>query len=153
MNNNSSINNISETKINKEFKNNLKTHLKNSECVILSIVVISKGIINTENTSQENIILLNISHTDSYLQNLKTKFESLYNQLEALYVFPIQIWKNNLDNTKLSTGNIYRHIYNDMEQLVLVDKLKINIMIDNVKQNVPKNNYIMSNKVIEYFEE
>lgn len=130
--------------------------LMNSESIMLSIVIISKGLINNCNTnfnshplnfeSKENIAILNITHTDSYTQDLKNRIESMYELLGAKHIFPLGIWKNNLEKTKLSTGNINRHIYNDIDQ---IHNLRVNIMIDSIKQNIPKCNYVMEYKIIE----
>jgi len=142
--------------INKSNTNELVQTLMNSESIMLSIVIISKGFISNNGInnnshlsnleSKENIAILNITHTDSYIQNLKNRIETMYELLGAKYIFPLGIWKNNLEKTKQSTGNINRHIYNDINQ---IRNLRINIMIDNIKQNIPKYNYIMSYQIIE----
>jgi hypothetical protein len=143
-------------------KNNLKTCLEESESIILSIIIISKGLVNSNNNpnnnellsdikSQDNLILLNITHTDSYLQNLSSRFDSLYNQLGAKYIFPLEIWQNNMTLTNLSIGNINRYIYNEFINSEQMSKLKVNIMIDNLKQNIPKYNYILAPDVIDFF--
>lgn len=136
--------------------NDLVQNLINSESIMLSIVIISKGLINNNDInfnshpsnleSKENIAILNITHTDSYTQDLKNRIESMYELLGAKHIFPLGIWKNNLEKTKQSTGNIIRHIYNDINQ---IRNLKVNIMIDNIKQNIPKYNYVMEYKIIE----
>lgn len=136
--------------------NDLVQTLMNSESIMLSIVIISKGLINNNGInynshpskleSKENIAILNITHTDSYIQDLKNRIESMYELLGAKHIFPLGIWKNNLEKTKQSTGNINRHIYNDINQ---IRNLRVNIMIDNIKQNIPKYNYVMSYQIIE----
>lgn len=136
--------------------NDLVQTLLKSESIMLSIVIISKGLINSNEInfnshpsnleSKENIAILNITHTDSYTQDLKNRIESMYELLGAKYIFPIGIWKNNIENTKQSTGNINRHIYNHINQ---IRNLRVNIMIDNIKQNIPKYNYVISYKIIE----
>lgn len=137
--------------------------LKKSELIILSIVIVSRGLINNNDetvsfdesnkvVSCDNIILLNISHTDSYLQNLTNKYDSLYNQLGAKFIFPIEIWKNDIKKTLNSTGNINRRIYN-LINLYKMKKFKLNVMIDNIKQNIPKHNYIVSSDLVNYFSE
>lgn len=118
-------------------RNNLIKCIKETESIILSIIVVSKGLVNTgsinvnnnpdcdKNTicnknikSQDNLILLNITHTDSYLQDLNSRFSSLYNQLGAKFIFPIEIWQNNIENTLESTGNINRYIYNQFKNQI-----------------------------------
>ena len=140
---------------NKFNTNDLVQTLMNSESIMLSIVIISKGLINYNNDSnsqpsnlesKENIAILNITHTDSYTQDLKNRIESMYELLGAKYIFPLNIWKNSIENTKQSTGNINRHIYNDINQIC---NLRVNIMIDNIKQNIPKYNYVMEYQIIE----
>ena len=132
--------------------------LMSSESIMLSIVIISKGLIskslsqssNLESKknleSKENIAILNITHTDSYTQYLKNRIESLYELMGSKLIFPLGIWKNNLKKTKQSTGNINRQIYNDIDQ---IRNLRVNVMIDNIKQNIPKYNYVMEHKIIE----
>lgn len=165
---------MNDLRIIKTNKEKLVECMKECESVILSIVVISKGIVNSSTNinepidlePDENIVILNISHTDSYSQNLKIRFNSLYSQLNTKYIFPLQIWKNNIGRTKLSTGNINRYIYNELNKTQIqtsqtkqvdentfdeIEKLKVNIMIDSVKQNIPKYNYILSPQVIELF--
>jgi hypothetical protein len=141
-------------------KENLKACLEESESIILSIIVISKGLVNLcDNDNQsnydirshDNLILLNITHTDSYLQNLSTRLDSLYNQLGVKYIFPLEIWQNNITQTKLSIGNINRYIYNRFINSEKMSKLRVNIMIDNLKQNIPKYNYILAPDVIDFF--
>lgn len=160
-----------------KIKNNIKTQrvklskcMRECESIILSIVVISNGIVNLPTDfneminiePKENIVILNISHTDSYSQDLELRFNSLYSQLNTKYIFPLQIWKNNIEKTKLSTGNINRYIYNKLNQTKQteyieenmfneIEKLKVNIMIDGLKQNIPKYNYILSPQVIKLF--
>lgn len=149
------------------YTKDLIKNLAESESIILSIVIISKGIVNGNNIfpsnsaiisssgsgtlSYNNIILLNITYTDSYLQNLSNRFKSLYNQLNAEHIFPISIWKNDIKKTNKSTGNINRKIYNYFDNNDKIENYRINILIDNIKQNIPKQNYIMSPKVIEFF--
>lgn len=151
-------------------RNNLIKCIKETESIILSIIVVSKGLVNTgsinvnnnpdcdKNTicnknikSQDNLILLNITHTDSYLQDLNSRFSSLYNQLGAKFIFPIEIWQNNIENTLESTGNINRYIYNQFKKSNIMKKFSVNIMIDNIKQNIPKYNYVVSPDVINFF--
>lgn len=147
-------------------RNNLIKCIKESESIILSIIVVSKGLVNTclsnvnldnDNNcdknvqSQDNLILLNITHTDSYLQDLSSRFSSLYSQLGAKFIFPIEIWQNNIEHTLESTGNINRYIYNQFNKSSVMKKFRVNIMIDNVKQNIPKYNYVVSPDVINFF--
>jgi len=140
-------------------KNNLETCLTKSESIILSLIVISKGLVNNYNqnelssdlSSQDNIVLLNITHTDSYLQNLSLRLDSLYNQLGAKYIFPLEIWQNNLSDTNLSIGNINRYIYNKFINCEKMSKYKVNVMINNLKQNIPKYNYVLAPDVIDFF--
>lgn len=134
---------------NKQDVDDLIQILMNSESIMLSIVIISKGLINSHHSnleSKENIAILNITHTDSYTQDLKNRIENMYELLGARYIFPLCIWKNNLEITKQSTGNINRHIYNDIDQM---RDFKVNIMIDTIKQNIPKHNYVIQYKIIE----
>lgn len=144
-------------------KNNLIKCIKYSESIILSIIVISKGLVNmslnsnTDNNwdnkiqSQDNLILLNITHIDSYLQDLSSRFNSMYSQLGAKYIFPLEIWQNNIEKTLESTGNINRYIYNQFNKSNEMKKIRVNIMIDNIKQNIPKYNYVLSPEVINFF--
>ena len=146
-------------------KNYLIECLKKSQSIILSIVVISKGLINLNHIDVDNeqlcvlndiqtkddIILLNITHTDSYLQSTKSKINSLYNQLGAKYIFPLEIWQNNIKNTEISIGNINRYIYNKINKSNKMKQFKVQIMIDNIKQNIPKHNYVLSYDVIDFF--
>ena len=147
-------------------RNNLIKCIKESESIILSIIVVSKGLVNTSSSnvnsdtdnnsdknvqSQDNLILLNITHTDSYLQDLSSRFSSLYSQLGAKFIFPIEIWQNNIEHTLESTGNINRYIYNQFNKSSVMKKFRVNIMIDNVKQNIPKYNYVVSPDVINFF--
>lgn len=143
----------------KNTENDFIQSLTESESIMLSIVIISKGLINntkstntfndnlSEFESQDNIAILNITHTDSYKQELKKRIESMYSTLGAKYIFPLAIWKNNIEYTKSSTGNFNRYINEDFNE---INQFRINIMIDNIKQNIPKYNYIMSYKVINY---
>lgn len=142
--------------IDKSNTNDLVQTLMNSESIMLSIVIISKGLINNNGInynshpsnleSKENIAILNITHTDSYTQDIINRIKSMYELLGAKHIFPLGIWKNNLEKTKQSTGNINRHIYNYINQIY---NLRVNIMIDNIKQNIPKYNYVMSYQIIE----
>ena len=151
-------------------RNNLIECIEQSESIILSIIVISKGLVNTGSSnfisdtnvnndnncdknvqSHYNLILLNITHTDSYLQDLSSRFSSLYSQLGAKFIFPIEIWQNNIEHTLESTGNINRYIYNQFNKSSVMKKFRVNIMIDNVKQNIPKYNYVVSPDVINFF--
>jgi len=149
---NSNMNNTTNTTTditNKPDTDDLVQILINSESIMLSIVIISKGLINSHHSnleSKENIAVLNITHTDSYTQDLKNRIENMYELLGARYIFPLCIWKNNLEITKQSTGNINRHIYNDIDQMC---NFKVNIMIDTIKQNIPKHNYVVQYKIIE----
>lgn len=149
---NSNMNNTTNTTTditNKPDTDDLVQILMNSESIMLSIVIISKGLINSHHSnleSKENIAVLNITHTDSYTQDLKNRIENMYELLGARYIFPLCIWKNNLEITKQSTGNINRHIYNDIDQMC---NFKVNIMIDTIKQNIPKHNYVVQYKIIE----
>ena len=151
-------------------RNNLIKCIEESESIILSIILISKGLVNIGSSnfnyntnlnndnnfdknviSQDNLILLNITHTDSYLQDLSSRFSSLYSQLGAKFIFPLEIWQNNIKNTLGSTGNINRYIYNQFNESSEMKKFRVNIMIDNIKQNIPKYNYIVSYDVINFF--
>ncbi len=125
--------------------------LKNDQCILLSVCVISDGTVNDndDSKSKNNIAILNITHTDSFNQNINDRINSLYSQLNAKYIFPIVIYKNNLQNTLLSTGNINRLV----QQIIYsnINNYKINILIDDVKQRIPRQNYILSNELISYF--
>ena len=82
--------------------NDLVQTLMNYESIMLSIVIISKGLINNNEInynsyplnleSKENIDILNITYTDSYTQDLKNSIESMYELLGAKYIFPLGIW-------------------------------------------------------------
>lgn len=135
--------------------NNTSKILVESEIIMLSIVIIDKGLINNNLInndlifdvnlkSTDNIAILNITHSDSYMQNLKNRFDSMYELLGAKLIFTLCIWKNNIKKTNYSTGNINRFI-----NLNQIQNLRVNIMIDNIKQNIPKYNYIMNYQVID----
>lgn len=197
---------MNETNINKDVLTNV---LRKEQCVMISLVIISSGIINKsdtlnnninviceENNSHlsENIAVLNITHTDSYTQNLSNRIEQLYSQLGAKLIYPLSIWKNNLSHTSKSTGNINRWIqggfvkYNcvgkntninfdtnkniyheedgqnkqneqDESSNILVitanklSQYRINIMLDNIRQNLPRQNYIFALEPIVIFNE
>lgn len=152
---NSQISNMTNTTnttsniTNKPDTDDLVQILMNSESIMLSIVIISKGLINSHQSnleSKENIAILNITHTDSYTQDLKNRIENMYELLGAKYIFPLGIWKNNLEITKQSTGNINRHIWNDINQM---RDFKVNVMIDTIKQNIPKYNYVVQYEIID----
>lgn len=144
-------------------KDNLINILKESESIMISIVIISKAMINNNannnanknldhilnSESYDNVGILNITHTDAYTQDIKNRFESLYALLDAKYIFPLSIWKNNIAETKISTGNINRYIDIEMNKM---DKFKVNIMLDNIKQNIPRFNYIILSSILEFFE-
>ena len=134
---------------NKPDTDDLVQILMNSESIMLSIVIISKGLINSHPSNlepKENIAILNVTHTDSYTQDLKNRIENMYELLGAKFIFPLSVWKNNLETTKQSTGNINRHIYNDIDQM---RNFKVNVMIDTIKQNIPKHNYVVQYEIIE----
>ena len=147
---------------------NIYNSISNDQCIMLSIVIISKGIINTSShsnninldsinlfeqikysESNENLAILNITHTDSYNQKISDRINSIYNYMGAKLIFPLIIWKNNIADTLLSTGNINRFInqpiFNPM------NNYKLNILIDCIKQNIPKQNYIMAQEPIKIF--
>lgn len=140
-------------------KNNFVQCMEESETIILSIIIVSKGLVNmntqtdsfTNIESKDDLVLLNITHTDSYLQNIESRLNSMYKYLGAKYIFPLEIWKNNILNTKLSTSNINRHIYNKLVQTEKMEKLKVNIMIDNLQENIPKYNYVLSSDIVDFF--
>ena len=170
------------TNSNQNINNSIYNSLSNEQCLILSIVIISKGIINinhqtvqtdqTDQTDQtvqitytkqnnleqqinnqtdlkDNLAILNITHTDSYRQKIYDRINSLYNQMGASLIFPLVIWKNNISKTLLSTGNINRSI--NQSFFTDMDKYKLNILVDNIKQNIPKQNYILSEEPIHIF--
>jgi len=134
--------------------NNLGTIINNSECVLLSLIIVSSCIVNVNTDSKpeilENVALLNISYTDSYTQNLSTKFNSLYSNTNSKLIFPICIFKNNIYKTLKSTGNLNRLIHNDIFDGL--SNYKINIMLNNIKNNIPRQNYILANEPILIFE-
>jgi hypothetical protein len=150
------VENCSDTNQNINF-NLISNSICNNQCIMLSIVVISKGIINTlanltnltNSESKENISILNITHTDSHTQNISDRINLLYSCMGAKLIFPLVIWKNNIPDTLLSTGNanriISRFVNGDINQY------KLNIMIDSIKQNIPRQNYIMAKEPIDIF--
>ena len=95
--------------------------------------------------------MLNISYTDSYKQNLSNKFNSLYSNLNAKLIFPLIIYKNEISNTLKSTGNINRFINCEVNNQM--KKYKSTIILNNIKTNVPKQNYILENEPINIFNE
>ena len=132
--------------------NVLGNSLKSEQCVILSLIIISSGIINNIDKSSltSNIAVLNITHTDSYKQNISQRINSLYENQGASFIFPLLIWKNNMSNTLNSTGNINRMIH-DKCFCDLDFKYRIDIMLNNIKQNIPKQNYILDSGPIKIF--
>ena len=96
-----------------------------------------------------NIGLFNITHTDSYLQNISNRFNSLYSQLGAKLIFPLVIWKNNTKDTLLSTGNISKILNIGLSENM--SNYKINMINNNVRQNIPKQNYILAFEPVKIF--
>ena len=135
--------------------NLLSNSLKCSGCTILSLVIIDSGIINDPNNQQlsckKMLAILNITHTDSNNQNVNSRINSMYSHLNAQYIFPLCIWKNNILNSVESTGNINRNINNNFWLNLSVYNLVIGL--DNIKQNIPRQNYYLDNEVIDIFNE
>jgi hypothetical protein len=64
-------------------------------------------------------------------------------------IFPLVIWKNNISDTQLSTGNINR-IINDLT-FTDMNKYKLNLVINSIKQNIPRQNYILTKEPVDIF--
>jgi len=133
----------------------LSNALECSGCSILSLVIIASGTINNYDNQQmvckKMIGVFNITHTDSYNQTVNSRINSMYSHLNAQYIFPLCVFKNNIINSEQSTGNINRNINNNLWLDLSVYNLVIGL--DNIKQNIPRQNYYLSNSVISIFNE
>lgn len=135
--------------------NLLSNSLECSGCAILSLVIIASGTINEfdnqRSVCKKMIAVLNITHTDSNNQTVNSRINSMYAHLNAQYIFPLCVFKNNIINSEESTGNINRNINNNLWLDMSVYNLVIGL--DNIKQNIPRQNYYLCNGVISIFNE
>ena len=135
--------------------NLLSNALKHSGCTILSIVIIESAYINDPEIKNANykktLAVINITHTDSYNQFVNLRINSLYTQLNAKLIFPLCIWKNNICSSLESTGNINRNINNN--KWLDLSNYRLCVGLDNIKHNIPKQNYILNFEVISIFNE
>ena len=135
--------------------NSLHNSLECSGCTMLSLVIIDSAIINDtihqHSISKQMLAVINITHTDSNNQNVNSRINSMYSHLNAQYIFPLCIWKNNILNSVETTGNINRNINNNI--WLNLSAYNLVIGLDNIKQNIPRQNYYLSEGVISIFNE
>jgi hypothetical protein len=136
--------------------------LNKNNCIVLSIVIVSSGIIGMANKNEQvqNVAFLNITHTESY-EEKKVLFESqmynVYSKLHAPQIFPVAIYR--YDTLKISNypdnliDNLNEYVYNDTKTKIetSLKDYQIKIISDNFGQNVPYQNYILDIKPVQIF--